>query len=123
MSDILGLSFRRRVVSLFWEQDLGPRPSCIGRSKLRFPLGFQNDNLGLYSDFTRILLGFELDVIDYLLKPISLERFLKATTKAKDFFELRNKNSTKSDYFFVKCSNKFEKIFYNELLYAEAANN
>jgi len=69
------------------------------------------------------LQGFELDVIDYLLKPISLERFLKATTKAKDFFELRNKNSTKSDYFFVKCSNKFEKIFYNELLYAEAANN
>jgi DNA-binding LytR/AlgR family response regulator len=69
------------------------------------------------------LQGFELEVIDYLLKPVSLERFLKATNKAKEFFDLRNKQVTKMDYFFVKCNNKFEKILYNELLYAEAANN
>jgi len=69
------------------------------------------------------LQGFELEVIDYLLKPISLERFLKACNKAKEYFEIRNKNSGEKNYFFVKCNNIFEKILYDDLLYAEAANN
>jgi len=73
--------------------------------------------------------GFELDVIDYLVKPFSAERFLKACVKAKDFFELKNKTSGDlmanplDDYFFVKCEGKIEKIFYNELLYAQAMLN
>lgn len=69
------------------------------------------------------LQGFELDVIDYLLKPISIERFLKASNKAKEFFEMRNKDSKPKDYFFVKCNSKFEKILFDELLFVEAANN
>lgn len=69
------------------------------------------------------LQGFELDVIDYLLKPISLDRFLKATHKAKDFFEMQGAGLKPSDYFFVKCKNKFERVWYNELLFIEAANN
>lgn len=69
------------------------------------------------------LQGFELDVIDYLLKPISIERFLKASNKAKEFFEMRNKDAKPKEYFFVKCNNKFEKILFDELLYVEAANN
>jgi DNA-binding LytR/AlgR family response regulator len=69
------------------------------------------------------LQGFELDVIDYLLKPISLERFLKASYKAKDFYESRNKDFQTNEYFFVKCNNKFEKVLYDELLFVEAANN
>ena len=73
--------------------------------------------------------GFELDVIDYLVKPFSAERFLKACVKAKEFFELRNKPSgelnaaTLNDYFFVKCDGKIEKVFYNDLLYVEAMLN
>ncbi|HMG14283.1 MAG TPA: LytTR family DNA-binding domain-containing protein [Saprospiraceae bacterium] len=67
--------------------------------------------------------GFDLDVIDYLLKPISLERFLKASNKAKEFYAMKNKELKPVDYFFVKCNNKFEKVLYNELLYVEAANN
>ena len=73
--------------------------------------------------------GFELDVVDYLLKPFSSDRFLKACTKAKEYYELKNKptgnvntNSTQ-DYFFVKCGGKIEKIFYDELLYVEAMLN
>lgn len=69
------------------------------------------------------LQGFELDVVDYLLKPVSLERFLKASNKAREFFEVKNKNAQPAEYFFVKCNNKFEKVFYDDLLYAEAANN
>lgn len=69
------------------------------------------------------LKGFEYNVIDYLLKPIALQRFIKASTKAKDYFELSNNQSQSSDYFFVKCNSKFEKIFYDDLLFVEAANN
>ena len=55
--------------------------------------------------------GFELDVLDYLLKPISIERFIKAALKAKGFCEQKNKNlATSADYFFVKCDGKIERI-------------
>lgn len=74
-----------------------------------------------YSEYA--LQGFELDVIDYLLKPISIERFLKASYKAKEFYELRNMEAKSQDYFFIKCNTKFEKIMFNELLFVEAANN
>lgn len=74
--------------------------------------------------------GFELDVTDYLVKPISFERFLKACNKAKEYFELRQgvqKGQTdplqKEDYFFVKCDRKIEKVLYDELVYAEAMQN
>jgi DNA-binding LytR/AlgR family response regulator len=80
-----------------------------------------------YSDYA--IEGFELDVIDYLLKPISFERFLKACNKAKDYFELQNqhdeniKQVTGHNYFFVKCDGRFEKVLYNELVYIEAMLN
>jgi DNA-binding LytR/AlgR family response regulator len=72
--------------------------------------------------------GFELDVLDYLVKPFSFERFLKACNKAKEYFELQNRFGEKNiaedaSYFFVKCNGKIEKIFYDELLYVEAMVN
>ncbi|MEP7169294.1 MAG: LytTR family DNA-binding domain-containing protein [Bacteroidota bacterium] len=70
--------------------------------------------------------GFELDVLDYLVKPISFERFVKACNKAKEFFELQNKSgkdAASEKFIFVKCSNKYEKIIFDDLLYVEAANN
>lgn len=69
--------------------------------------------------------GFELDVVDYLLKPISIERYRKAVRKARELYEYQNKelpNETTS-YFFVKSNGKFEKILFEELLYVEAADN
>jgi DNA-binding LytR/AlgR family response regulator len=78
-----------------------------------------------YSDYA--LQGYELDVLDYLVKPISFERFLKAVNKAKEFYELKSSNNlaalANSEYFFVRCDNNFEKIFYNDLLFAEALTN
>lgn len=71
--------------------------------------------------------GFELSAIDYLVKPFSFERFLKAANKAKHQYELRNHKAQISayheDYFFVKCEGKIEKIQYNDLLLVEAMLN
>lgn len=70
--------------------------------------------------------GFEVNALDYLVKPISFERFLKATLKAKEYFEFRNKSNienTASDYFFIKADNLIVKINYDEVLYAEALQN
>lgn len=68
--------------------------------------------------------GFELSVLDYLLKPISMERFLKAALKAKAFFEQKNKTAPpNADYFFVKCDGNIERIELRELLYVKALEN
>ena len=71
--------------------------------------------------------AFELDVLDYLVKPIPFERFLKACNKAKDVFDRKRPaaqaESLRSDHFFIKCDNQIEKVLYDELLYAESMMN
>jgi DNA-binding LytR/AlgR family response regulator len=75
--------------------------------------------------------GFQLDVLDYLLKPITFNRFFKAVNKAKDYHKLINKpaivdpatNVTTQDYFFIKCDYKYERIFFNDILYVQALQN
>lgn len=71
--------------------------------------------------------GFTLDVLDYLVKPFSFGRFLKASGKAKEYHQLQNHVRTNAtlneNYFFVKCNGRIEKILYDELLYIEAALN
>ncbi len=65
--------------------------------------------------------GYELDVLDYLLKPISFERFLKAANKAYDYFRLQQSNDT--GYLFVKTDTRLEKLVFNEILFVEALEN
>jgi len=79
--------------------------------------------------------GFELDAIDYLLKPISYERFYKAALKAQDFFvkttaleQVQIQNGVQnpnSDYVFIKgdAKHKFIKVNYSEILYVEGLKN
>ncbi len=68
--------------------------------------------------------GFEVNALDYLVKPISFERFLKAVLKAREFYEIRETNAGgAADFFFIKADNKLVKIFYDEILYAEALQN
>ncbi len=69
--------------------------------------------------------GFELNALDYLLKPISLDRFMKAVNKAMDQIELQKKDSggggemEGDDYIFVKADKKLVKINYRDILYIE----
>ncbi|NND07898.1 MAG: response regulator transcription factor [Saprospiraceae bacterium] len=68
--------------------------------------------------------GFELDAVDYLLKPISAERFMKAANKAIEQMKLRNAQPTdedeaSSEFIFVKADKKFVKVKYRDILYIE----
>src|SRR5690348_9716836 len=70
--------------------------------------------------------GFEVNALDYLVKPFSFERFLKSALKAKEYYEVRESNLAESrndDYFFIKADNKLVKIAFDEVLYAEALQN
>ena len=69
--------------------------------------------------------GFEVNALDYLVKPISFERFLKAVLKAKEFYEVREKNQTEiaADHFFIKADSKLIKILYDDVLFVEALQN
>jgi two-component system LytT family response regulator len=66
--------------------------------------------------------GFELDVLDYMLKPISHERFMKAAYKAKDYFDLKG-NTNPPNYLFVKADGRLEKIVFDEVLFLEGMEN
>ncbi len=67
--------------------------------------------------------GFELNAIDYLLKPISFDRFCKAVNKATEQLEMhrhaRSEGAEHIDHFFVKSDKKLMRIKYSEILYIE----
>ena len=69
--------------------------------------------------------GYSLDVVDYLLKPITFERFFKASQKALEICRLTRMASgnVDIDHFFVKCNNKYEKVFFSEVRFVEALQN
>ncbi|WP_273212363.1 LytR/AlgR family response regulator transcription factor [Runella zeae] len=69
--------------------------------------------------------GFQFDAVDYLLKPITFNRFFKATNKAKDLYLLKNQalKNSESDYLFIKCESKYEKILVDEILFVQALQN
>lgn len=84
-----------------------------------------------YSEYA--LKGYELDVMDFLIKPIDFNRLLKACCKAQEFHALRQQvagsglpraSANLADtYFFVKSNGKYEKILFKELLFIQAADN
>lgn len=69
--------------------------------------------------------GYELDVIDYLLKPISFERFSKAVKKASDYIGLKDKREAEvtPSFLFVKSEKRIEKIELADILYVESMGN
>lgn len=66
--------------------------------------------------------GYDLEVSDYLLKPISFDRFLKAVNKAYDQL-ISSQTPVVQDYLFVKTSLKLEKIRFNDMRFIEGVEN
>lgn len=71
------------------------------------------------------VMGFELDAVDYLLKPFSLARLVKACNKARELLQLRIPPPPLpvSDYLFLKTGYEQVKVRYDEIHYLEAAGN
>ncbi|MEM6628764.1 MAG: LytTR family DNA-binding domain-containing protein [Bacteroidota bacterium] len=73
--------------------------------------------------------AFQLDVVDYLLKPVTFNRFFKAVKKARELFLLKNQgkvsgvNQQESDYFFIKCEGKYQKIRTEDILFIQSLQN
>jgi DNA-binding LytR/AlgR family response regulator len=77
-----------------------------------------------YSNYA--LEGFELNALDYLLKPISFDRFMKAVNKAIEQHDLINHDQgyvtfsdDNTDHFFVKADKKLVKVRFKDILYIE----
>lgn len=65
--------------------------------------------------------GFEMNVLDYLLKPVSFDRFLKAANRAHEYFLPRQNGA--GQFIFIKTDNKLEKVVFDEILFVEAMEN
>lgn len=70
--------------------------------------------------------SYELEAIDYLVKPIRIERFLKAVNKAENYLKLLQQDGNNSqiekiedDYVFIKADRKYFKIYFKDILYIE----
>ncbi len=74
-----------------------------------------------YSNYA--LKGFELNAIDYLLKPFDFERFHKAVIKAKEYFAFSNKSKNEVRYIYVRADYALIKIDCNEILFLESIDD
>lgn len=68
-----------------------------------------------YSEYA--LEGYEHNVIDYLLKPISFERFSKSTLKAQEHFQIKDSGIS---HFFVKSSGQQNRINFDDISFIES---
>lgn len=66
--------------------------------------------------------SFEMDAVDYLLKPFSLARFLKGCNKAFELYNARNTTDT-TDHLYIKTGYEQVKVYFEDILYLEAAGN
>lgn len=68
--------------------------------------------------------SYDLDAVDYLLKPFSLPRFIKACNKAQELYTFRNADATSEpEHIFVKTGYEQVKIAFQDILYLEATGN
>lgn len=65
--------------------------------------------------------GFDLDVVDYLVKPVGLDRFMKACFKAQELYQLRH--GAPADYFFVNVDYSLVKVLFSDIVYIEGSGD
>lgn len=68
------------------------------------------------------LKGYELNVTDYLLKPISFDRFLKAVNRVHELLQ-KEQESTPEPYLFVKTDKLLKKVTIQDILFIESMGN
>lgn len=94
-------------------------------SGLDFLESLQNPPLTIfttaYSEYA--LDGFRLQVVDYLLKPISFKRFFQASLKAQELFKLRSQTEAENSNMFVRQGDAFVRIVWMDILYVESMQN
>ena len=96
-----------------------------GLSGLQFVKSLKNPPMIIFVTAYKehALEGFDLDAVDYLLKPVSFERFLKACNRAQELFSLRQKSHGIKEhpgYFFVYVEYNQVKVTIADILYIEA---
>ena len=64
--------------------------------------------------------GLELQAIDYLLKPVSFERFTKVVAKAEEYYKFKNAAASQDEYLFVYSEYKLIRIDLNEIEFIES---
>jgi DNA-binding LytR/AlgR family response regulator len=69
--------------------------------------------------------GFDLEAVDYLIKPIKFERFVQGVERAKKIFDQKTirENTGTQDFFFVKSEYHFVKIAFDDILYIEGLDD
>ncbi len=67
------------------------------------------------------LKGYEFEVVDYLLKPVSFNRFLKSANRIHDLLQTEQKDA--DDYIFVKSDKQLKKILLRDILFIESMEN
>ena len=70
-----------------------------------------------YPDYA--LEGYELDVVDYLLKPFGFERFMQAVSKVSERLKSKSTTETEKDFILVKSEHRLHRLRYDEIVYIE----
>ncbi|MEK7391518.1 MAG: LytTR family DNA-binding domain-containing protein, partial [Fibrobacterota bacterium] len=99
-------------------------PGLLGTE---FVKSLGSDSLVVFSTAFReyAVEGFQLDAVDYLLKPYGYPRFLKAAAKARDLIQMREAMlqtesvASREDFFFVRCGYKQVRVDIGRILYVE----
>lgn len=122
--DLIGIQNKQRVDLIFLDIQM-PKMNGIDFLKIQSkpPMVIITTAYPSYA-----LEGYRLNVLDYLLKPVPFERFVQAVHKAKEQHVLLHPEETRpqtvpNDHFFVKCDHKFEKIFFEDILYIQGMQN
>ncbi len=96
-----------------------------GKNGLEFAKGLEKPPLIVFTTAypNYALEGFELEALDYLLKPISEDRFKKTMQRVREKLKIAAPNtgseSDEKDYFFVKADKKLIKAFYDDIVFIE----
>jgi two-component system, LytTR family, response regulator len=74
-----------------------------------------------YSEYA--VTSYELNAVDYLVKPVSFERFLKAVNRAREQHTLRSNSDVQQDYVMLKSGPQLHRVLMDDILFVEKTSN